>query len=86
MNNIVMMTREDLDSAIWEAARRGAEEAIRNMPKDRPEQVNYTQAGKLLRVSRQKVSNMVRAGVLRLNGCGCIPISEVDRVLSAKAA
>ena len=84
MNNIVMMTREDLDEVIKDAARRGAEEAIRNMPKDRPEQVNYTQAGKLLRVSRQKVSNMVRAGVLRLNGCGGIPISEVDRVLAAR--
>ena len=83
MNNIVMMTREDLDSAIWEAARRGAEEAIRNMPKDRPAHVNYTEAGKLLGRSRQTVANMARSGVIKLNAAGLIPIGEIDRVISA---
>lgn len=86
MNNIIMITRADLDETIRDAARRGAEEAIRSIPKDRPEQVNYTQAGKMLRCSRQKVSNMVRAGVLKINACGNIPVSEIDRVLEAKAA
>ena len=58
---IVVMTREELDTVICHAARLGAEEAIRKMPKDRPEQVNYTGAGKLLGLSRQTVAKMVRA-------------------------
>jgi hypothetical protein len=83
MNSFVMISKDDLDAAIKEAARKGAEEAIRAMPKDRPVQVNYTEAGRILGRSRQTVANMVRAGLIKLNAAGLIPINEIDRVLSA---
>ena len=86
MNTIIMISRADLDDAISSAARLAAEEAIRSIPKDRPEHVNYTEAGKLLRVSRQTVANYVRAGLVRLNACGRIPIDEIDRLLKRGAS
>lgn len=79
--NVIMITHDDLHAAIKEAAKLGAEEALRSLPKDRPEQVNYTDAGKLLGLSRQTVAKMVRAGVLKLNSCGLIPIDEIDKAL-----
>lgn len=83
MMDVTLITRADLESVILEAARRGAEEALRSMPKDRPAQVNYTEAGRLLGRSRQTVANMARAGLIKLNAAGLIPIGEIDRVLSA---
>lgn len=83
MMDVTLITREDLESVIREAARRGAEEALRAMPKDRPPHVNYTEAGKMLGRSRQTVANMVRARIIKLNSAGLIPISEIDRILSA---
>ena len=82
--NFTVITREDLESVIRDAARRGAEEALRAISKDHPAQVNYTEAGKMLGRSRQTVANMARAGIIRLNASGLIPISEIDRVLAAK--
>jgi hypothetical protein len=82
--NFTVITREDLESVIREAARRGAEEALRAISKDRPAQVNYTEAGKLLGRSRQTVANMARAGTIKLNASGLVPITEIDRVLAAK--
>lgn len=52
----------------------------------RPVQVTQTQAAQMLSVSRPTVSRMLRAGTLRLNGCGLIPVSEIDRVLAARPA
>jgi predicted XRE-type DNA-binding protein len=52
----------------------------------RPPHVTQSQAAEMLHVSRPTVSRMVRAGTLKLNGCGLIPISEIDRVLAARAA
>lgn len=49
----------------------------------RPPHVTKTQAAEMLGLSRPTVAAMVKAGTLRLNKCGLIPISEVDRVLSA---
>lgn len=81
MLDVTMISRADLMSVIKEAARLGAEEALRNLPKDRPEQVNYTDAGKILGMSRQTVAKMVKSGSIRLNACGLIPIAEIDKVL-----
>ena len=67
MNQLYMISRADLDDIIRQAARLAAEEAVRNFPRDRPEQVNYTEAGKLLGVSRQTVANYAKAGLLKLN-------------------
>jgi excisionase family DNA binding protein len=49
----------------------------------RPVQVTITQAAEMLGLSRHTVSKMVRAGQLKLNKCGLIPIELVDRVLEA---
>lgn len=81
--NVVMLTREDLDATIKEAARLAAEHAIKSIPRDRPVQVNYTQAAKILGMSRQKVSRMVVAGQIRITPTGAIPIGEIDRITKA---
>lgn len=49
----------------------------------RPTQVTQAQAAEMLGVSRPTVGKMVRAGTLRLNKCGLVPITEIDRALSA---
>lgn len=46
----------------------------------RPLHVTQVQAAEMLDVSEATVSRMIKAGTLRLNGVGRIPISEVDRV------
>lgn len=52
----------------------------------RPPQVTQTQAAEMLRISRPTFGRMVKAGVVRLNACGQVPISEIDRVLAADRA
>lgn len=47
----------------------------------RPVHVTITQAGEILGVSRQTVAKMVRAGQMRLDQCGRIPIEQVDAML-----
>jgi excisionase family DNA binding protein len=49
----------------------------------RPPHVNMIQAAEMLGISRHTVSKMVHTGKLRLNGCGLIPISQVDALLEA---
>jgi excisionase family DNA binding protein len=49
----------------------------------RPVQVTITQAAQMLGLSRHTVAKMVRAGQLKLNRCGLIPIELVDAVLKA---
>ena len=38
----------------------------------------------LLGLSRATVSRLVKAGALRLNKCGMIPIEEIDRARSVQ--
>lgn len=52
----------------------------------RPAQVNQLQAAEMLGLSSPTVRKMVRSGQLRLNDCGLIPITEIDRALVAKVA
>ena len=47
----------------------------------RPAQVTQTQAAEMLGLSRATVNRMVQAGLVRLNKCGMIGITEVDRLL-----
>lgn len=47
----------------------------------RPPQVNQKQASEMLGVSARTVHNMIKAGTLRLNRCGMIPIEQIDAVL-----
>lgn len=47
----------------------------------RPVQVTITQAAQMLGLSRPTVRNLMKAGKLCFNGCGLIPIEQVDRLL-----
>lgn len=49
----------------------------------RPSQVSQGQAAEMLGRSHCTVRRMIRAGVIRMNACGMIPTSEIDRVLKA---
>lgn len=48
----------------------------------RPTQVTQIQAAEMLGISRWTVSKMVKAGDLKLNRCGLVPIEQIDRVRS----
>lgn len=48
----------------------------------RPIHVTQKQAAEMLDLSAPTVSRMVRAGTLRLNGAGLIPISQIDELLA----
>lgn len=52
----------------------------------RPAQITQTQAAEMLGISRPTLSRMVKAGTIKLNACGLIPITEIDRVLAADRA
>lgn len=52
----------------------------------RPSQVTQRQAAEMLDLSAPTIGRMVKAGILKLNAAGMIPISEIDAVLQAKAA
>ena len=47
----------------------------------RPPHVNQQQASEMLGLSHVTVRKMIRAGTIKMNGAGQIPISEIDRVL-----
>jgi hypothetical protein len=51
----------------------------------RPLHVNLTQAAQMLELSRATVRKLVQTGKLRMNGCGLIPIDQVDALLTAEA-
>ena len=48
----------------------------------RPTQVTQAQAAAMLGIHRHTVAKLIAAGELRLNGCGMIPVEQVDRVRS----
>ncbi|KOR22974.1 hypothetical protein [Burkholderia cenocepacia] len=48
----------------------------------RPTQVNQLQAAEMLGLSRVTVGKMVRQGKFKLNGCGMIPIAQIDDALA----
>lgn len=52
----------------------------------RPPHVNQQQAAEMLHLSRVTVRKMIRAGTIKTNEIGQIPIGEIDRVLQPRAA
>ncbi|MDN7179051.1 MarR family transcriptional regulator [Caballeronia sp. SEWSISQ10-4 2] len=66
-------------SEIEQAARRAVQLYAESRP--RPSQVTMTQAGEMLGITRHTVSKMVKAGQMKLNRCGLIPVEQVDRML-----
>lgn len=49
----------------------------------RPTQVTQQQAAEMLGVSRKTIYNYIRAGHLRLNKCGQLPIESIDALRAA---
>lgn len=49
----------------------------------RPSQVTQDQAAEMVGVSPATISRMVKAGMIKLNKFGRIPVSEIDRAISA---
>jgi len=47
----------------------------------RPVHVTQRQAAEMLGLSAPTVSRLVKAGTIRLNGAGLIPISQIDALL-----
>lgn len=50
----------------------------------RPSQVKHDQAAEMVGVSRGTISKMVKAGVIKLNKFGRIPVSEIDRAIASR--
>lgn len=50
----------------------------------RPPHVNITQAAEMLGLSRKTVTARMKAGEIRTNALGLIPIGEIDRVISSR--
>lgn len=48
----------------------------------RPLHVTQKQACEMIGVSYPTLKKLIRAGELKLNKCGLIPISEVDKLIS----
>lgn len=49
----------------------------------RPPHVTQKQAAEMLGLSAPTVNRMVRAGLLKLNHAGLIPIGQIDELLAA---
>lgn len=48
----------------------------------RPPHVTQAQAAIMLGLSVPTVRKLIRAGTIRLNKCGMVPVTEIDRALS----
>ena len=48
----------------------------------RPPHVNQVQAAAMLGLSIPTVRKLIKAGTIKLNKCGLIPISEIDKAIS----
>jgi hypothetical protein len=79
-NTISIMNEQILQQVAFNAVRLYAE------THPRPLQVTQRQAAEMLDKSEVTISRMVKAGTIKLNGAGMIPISEIDRVLQPRAA
>jgi plasmid maintenance system antidote protein VapI len=78
------MLPNEIQTLIERAAAIAAERAVElyAAKHPRPTQVTVGQAAEMLGLGRHTVSRMVKAGVIKRNDCGSIPIEVVDRVRS----
>ncbi len=75
------ISKTEFALVVQEAVERGVATALSLRP--RPSSVNFEQAAEMLCLSSKTVSTMVRDGRIRANKIGRIPVSEIDRALSA---
>lgn len=76
------MTERDPLASIEDRELRIAAQAVRLYAEThpRPTQVTQQQAAEILGVNPRTVRNYIRAGKLKLNGCGYLPIEAVDAI------
>jgi predicted transcriptional regulator len=79
MGHEALMTDRD---TLIEVARMAVQLYAETHP--RPTQVNQQQAAEMLGVSKRTVRRYIRAGKLKLNGCGYLPIDAVDEIRSSQ--
>lgn len=89
---VIAMTQAELD-AIQKCRAGGEEFALRIALKaiqlyaethPRPPHVNQQQAATMLHLSHVTVRKMIRAGDIKTNAAGLIPISEIDRAIAIR--
>lgn len=80
------MTTE-LEQIVEMAAEKAASKAVRKYAEAHPRPVHVTakDAAEMLRLSESTISRMIRAGNIRLNDSGRIPIAEIDRVIAVRS-
>lgn len=76
------MTR-NIEMADLETAMKAVQLYAETRP--RPSHVTQSQAAEMLGLSRPTISKLIRNGILSLNKCGLIPITEIDRALQKVA-
>jgi excisionase family DNA binding protein len=82
--DIVLIKKKDLEEIIRDAALRGAEVAIRKMPKKHPRQYTISEAAEEIGVSRPMIYKMIKAGEIKLNSCGRISDTDIDRLIASR--
>lgn len=80
------MSERDPFASIADERLRIAAEAVRLYAEThpRPTQVTQRQAAEILHVSARTVRRYIRAGRLKLNQCGLLPIEAVDSIRSTQ--
>lgn len=78
--------RRQAGSLLEEVANRAAERAVQLYADKhpRPSQVNQRQAAEMLGVAPRTVRRYIHAGLIKLNGCGLLPIEAIDTIRAAK--
>lgn len=81
MSEIVVLQRDDLEAMLREVAESAAIRVAAMFADKaalRPLHVNQSQAAEMLNLSVSTISRMVKAGNIRLNKCGMIPIDQLE--------
>jgi Mn-dependent DtxR family transcriptional regulator len=86
MEPLQLINRRDIEDVIDAVAKRAAEEVIRRLPAHpRPAHVIQKQAAEMLGVSPPTLAKLIKSGALKLNKCGLIPVTEIDRAICSDA-
>lgn len=86
MTDVVVIKREELDAIIRDTAEMASKKTAEILRKQlgtmRPRHVNQTQAAEMLNLSPSTICRMVKAGNIRLNKCGLIPIEQLEECVA----
>lgn len=83
-SEVVVLTKDELADVIQSTAKQAVAEAIKKLPREnqpRPFHVNIKQACEMTGCGRSKIDGLIKAGILRLNQAGLIPIKQIDELV-----